>query len=62
MIFSGYYYLLLFYSFSFSDGDGMGDFRGIMQKLDYIESLGATALWLSPIHPADSYHGYDVID
>lgn len=55
-------YQLLVYSFADSDGDGMGDFRGIMQKLDYIESLGATALWLSPIHPADSYHGYDVID
>lgn len=55
-------YQLLVYSFADSDGDGMGDFRGIIQKLDYIESLGATALWLSPIHPADSYHGYDVID
>lgn len=55
-------YQLLVYSFADSDGDGMGDFRGIISKLDYVESLGATALWLSPIHPADSYHGYDVID
>lgn len=55
-------YQLLVYSFADSDGDGMGDFRGIIRKLDYIESLGAAALWLSPIHPADSYHGYDVID
>ncbi len=55
-------YQLLVYSFADSDGDGMGDFRGIISKLDYIESLGATAIWLSPIHPADSYHGYDVID
>lgn len=55
-------YQLLVYSFADSDGDGMGDLRGIIQKLDYIESLGATAIWLSPIHPADSYHGYDVVD
>lgn len=55
-------YQLLVYSFADSDGDGMGDFRGIIDKLDYIKSLGATAIWLSPIHPADSYHGYDVTD
>lgn len=55
-------YQLLVYSFADSDGDGMGDFRGIISKMDYIDELGAAAIWLSPIHPADSYHGYDVID
>ena len=40
----------------------MGDFRGITDKLDYIHSLGASAIWLSPIHPSASYHGYDVED
>lgn len=55
-------YQLLVYSFADSDGDGMGDFNGITQHLDYISSLGAQAIWLSPIHPAGSYHGYDVID
>lgn len=55
-------YQLLVYSFADSDGDGVGDFKGIENKLDYLESLGATALWLSPIHPSDSYHGYDVRD
>ena len=55
-------YQLLVYSFADSDGDGIGDFKGIENKLDYLESLGATALWLSPVHPADSYHGYDVQD
>ncbi|MCQ2204638.1 MAG: alpha-amylase family glycosyl hydrolase [Bacteroidales bacterium] len=55
-------YQLLVYSFADSDGDGMGDFNGITEHLDYISSLGANAIWLSPIHPASSYHGYDVID
>ena len=58
----GMIYQILVYSFADSDGDGMGDFNGIRSKLDYIASRGATALWLSPIHPADSYHGYDVRD
>ena len=55
-------YQLLVYSFADSDGDGIGDFKGIQEKLDYLESLGATALWLSPSHPTHSYHGYDVDD
>ena len=55
-------YQLLVYSFADSDGDGVGDFKGIQNKLDYLDELGVTALWLSPIHPADSYHGYDVRD
>ena len=53
-------YQLLVYSFADSDGDGWGDLRGITEKLDYIQSLGASAIWLSPIHPSASYHGYDV--
>ena len=55
-------YQLLVYSFADSDGDGIGDFKGIQNKLDYLKGMGVTALWLSPIHPADSYHGYDVRD
>lgn len=55
-------YQLLVYSFADSDGDGIGDIRGIIDKLDYLDSLGVSALWLSPIHPAASYHGYDVLD
>lgn len=55
-------YQLLVYSFADSDGDGMGDFNGITQHLDYIDAMGASAIWLSPIHPAASYHGYDVTD
>lgn len=55
-------YQLLIYSFADSDGDGVGDFKGIENRLDYLDGLGATALWLSPAHPTNSYHGYDVND
>ena len=46
-------YQLLIYSFADSDGDGIGDFKGIQSKLDYLDGLGATALWLSPAHPSE---------
>ena len=59
---SGITYQLNVYSFADSDGDGWGDIKGITQHLDYLDSLGATALWLSPIHEASSYHGYNVSD
>ena len=55
-------YQLLVYSFADSNGDGVGDFKGIEKHLDYLDDLGVTALWLSPVHPTDSYHGYDVND
>ena len=55
-------YQLLVYSFADSNGDGIGDFKGIESKLDYLAAMGVEALWLSPIHPATSYHGYDVED
>ena len=55
-------YQLLVYTFADSDNDGIGDFKGITDKLDYLDALGVSAIWLSPVHPADSYHGYDVQD
>ena len=55
-------YQLLIYSFADSDGDGIGDFKGIQNKLDYLDEMGVTALWLSPAHPCSSYHAYDVND
>lgn len=55
-------YQLLVYSFADGDSDGKGDLRGLTERLDYIDALGASAVWLSPIHPAASYHGYDVLD
>lgn len=55
-------YQLLVYSFADSDGDGVGDFKGIESKLDYLDELGVTAIWLSPSQKTSSYHGYDVDD
>ncbi|MCI3134186.1 alpha-amylase family glycosyl hydrolase [Phenylobacterium aquaticum] len=50
-------------SFFDSDGDGHGDLAGVAAKLDYIESLGVDAIWLSPIHPSPNRDwGYDVSD
>jgi oligo-1,6-glucosidase len=48
-------------SFKDSDGDGVGDLKGIISKLDYLQSLGITAIWLNPIYtsPNDD-NGYDV--
>ena len=50
-------------SFCDSDGDGQGDFAGLISKLDYIQQLGVDAIWLSPIHPSPNRDwGYDVAD
>jgi glycosidase len=57
-------------SFYDSNGDGVGDLRGLIQKLDYINdgdpassrSLGASCIWLMPVAASPSYHGYDVSD
>ena len=59
---SGLTYQVNVYSFADSDGDGVGDFKGIEDHLDYFDKLGVTALWLSPSQKAQSYHGYDVTD
>lgn len=50
-------------SFCDSDGDGVGDIPGIISRLDYLQSLGVTAIWLSPIFtsPMDD-NGYDISD
>ncbi|MEP6829570.1 MAG: alpha-amylase family glycosyl hydrolase [Rhizomicrobium sp.] len=48
-------------SFRDGNGDGQGDFAGLLSKLDYIAALGVDAIWLSPIHPSpDRDWGYDV--
>ena len=49
-------------SFADADGDGLGDLRGVTAKADYIAALGADAVWLTPIYPSPSYHGYDITD
>jgi maltose alpha-D-glucosyltransferase / alpha-amylase len=50
-------------SFFDSNNDGVGDFPGLLQKLDYIQSLGATAIWLLPFYPSPRRDdGYDIAD
>ncbi len=55
-------YQIFVASFRDSDGDGLGDIRGIINSLDYLEDLGVEVLWLTPIQESESYHGYDVTD
>ena len=64
------FYEIFVGSFSDSDGNGTGDIRGIINRLDYLndgninsgESLGVQGLWLTPVFSSPSYHKYDVTD
>lgn len=64
------FYEIFVRSFYDSDGDGIGDFNGLTAKLDYLNDgdpettndLGVQGIWLMPIFPSPSYHGYDVTD
>ena len=64
------YYHIFVGSFSDSNGDGIGDLRGIIERFDYLNdgdpnsgvSLGVEGIWLSPIFLSPSYHKYDVTD
>ncbi len=50
-------------SFKDGDGDGIGDLYGVLEKLDYIKSLGVDAIWFSPIYPSpNADYGYDISD
>jgi alpha-glucosidase len=60
---SGVVYQIYPRSFQDSDGDGVGDLRGIERRLDHLEYLGVDALWLSPIYPSPlADFGYDITD
>lgn len=56
------YYEVFVRSFADSNYDGKGDLAGLTSKLPYLKTLGVKGLWLMPIHPSPSYHGYDVED
>lgn len=49
-------------SFYDSNGDGVGDFSGVSAKADYLAELGIGQVWLTPIYPSPTYHGYDITD
>jgi len=50
-------------TFMDSNGDGVGDFRGLADRLDYLERLGVTCIWLNPFYPSPNRdNGYDVTD
>jgi alpha-glucosidase len=60
---SGIIYQIYPRSFQDSNGDGVGDLKGVTQRLDYLTSLGITAIWFSPIFPSPMKDfGYDVSD
>jgi maltose alpha-D-glucosyltransferase/alpha-amylase len=60
---SGVIYQLHVRAFFDANGDGIGDFRGLTQKLDYIRELGVTAIWLLPFYPSPlKDDGYDIAD
>ncbi|WP_082836163.1 alpha-amylase family glycosyl hydrolase [Croceicoccus bisphenolivorans] len=57
------FYEIYLRSFKDSDGDGIGDLKGVLDKLDYVESLGVDGLWLSPFYPSPQKDfGYDITD
>ena len=56
------WYEVFVYSFCDSNGDGIGDLRGLQSKLDYLQELGITGIWLMPVHPSTTYHKYNVSD
>jgi glycosidase len=56
------FYEIFVRSFVDSNQDGIGDIYGMQTRLPYLKKLGVAGLWLMPIHPSPSYHGYDVTD
>ena len=57
------FYELQVKSFYDSNGDGMGDFRGLIEKLDYLQELGIDCIWITPFYPSPlKDDGYDIAD
>jgi len=56
------FYEIFVRAFNDSNNDGIGDLKGVTEKLDYLKGLGIKGIWLMPINKSPSYHGYDVSD
>ena len=60
---SAVFYQIYPRSFADGNGDGIGDLKGIISKLDYLKDLGIDAIWLSPHYPSPQFDcGYDIAD
>ena len=59
---SNVYYEIFVRSWYDTNGDGIGDLNGVTRKLGYLQRLGVSGIWLMPINPSPSYHGYDITD
>ncbi len=55
-------YLLFVRSFRDTNGDGIGDLKGVIEGLDYLQGLGVNLIWLMPVWAGPTYHGYAVTD
>lgn len=56
------WYEIFVRSFYDSGDDGVGDIKGVTQKLDYVKEMGFNGIWLMPVCQSNTYHGYDVKD
>ena len=57
------FYCLDVETFQDSDGDGIGDFNGLTQRIDHLAGLGVTCIWLMPFYPSPNQDdGYDIVD
>src|SRR5712671_2377782 len=60
---NGVFYCLSVGTYMDANGDGVGDFKGLLRRLDYLQGLGVTAIWLMPFQPSPGKDdGYDIAD
>ncbi len=60
---NGVFYCLSVGTYMDANGDGVGDFKGLLRRLDYLQGLGVTTIWLMPFQPSPCKDdGYDIAD